>query len=128
MFALDSTETRMLLEGRCGGVVRRYHGGISGCPHAPKSKLTLTSKFLDGTGRPIPFGTVEVISVRPGTMDQFSRLDELAQRDGYRDGKHLRAVLARRYPGMRGDEPVVHLSWRVVELDRQNALGNHSAR
>lgn len=115
MFACTRLETKMVMEGRASGVVRKY--GDS-CPHFRGEKIVLTSKFLDLSGRSIPFAKVEVMTVRPGSIGEFRRDPFISQIDGYDNGEHWMGQMRMLYPGTNEDEKVFHIKFNVVELDR----------
>jgi hypothetical protein len=105
------------MEGMATGLVRKYDGE---CPHHVRGQLVLTSRFLEPGGeRPIPFARAEIISIRPGTVGQFRRDKTQAEKDGYKNGAHWFGNINRMYKGLKDSDEVYHLSFRIIQIDKQ---------
>jgi|GEM_PF-5551904 len=123
MFSCTRTETRLIMEGKCAGIVRRYPKGT--CPHSANGELVFTSKFLPWTpddGKPIPFGKATVVSVRPGTVAQFRKDKRLPITDGFANGEVWFGHLSQFYGGISDDESVCHITFRVNEIDKKAGM------
>jgi len=116
MFPCTRYETKMIMEGKVVGFARKYPGG---CPHSPGSEIILTSKYLDRSGRNIPFAKVEVQTVRPGTVGSFRRDSIIAEMDGYGSGEHWFGQMRQMYGGLKSDEEMYHMKFRVKEIDKK---------
>jgi hypothetical protein len=115
MFACTRFETKQIMEGKAYGIVRRYVE----CPHKRGTVIVFTSKFLDGSGRDIPFAKVEIQTIRPGTVGIFKRDPIISEIDGYQNGEHWLGQMRQLYPGIGDDEKLYHLKFVVKELDRE---------
>lgn len=114
MFACTRLETKQIMAGKVCGIVRRY----SDCPHVRGERLVFTSKFLDNSGRNIPFATAEVQTVRPGTIGEFKRDPIIARMDGYANGEHWLGQLKQLYPGISDTDKVYHIKFFMKEMDK----------
>ncbi len=115
MFALNRFETKQVMAGRASGAARRYEE----CPHQVGNEMVLTSKYLDDSGRSIPFARAIITSIRPGTAGQFRRDAVIAEKDGYKNGEHWFGNLRQMYSGLRDNDKMFHLSFNIVEIDKQ---------
>ena len=104
------------MEGKATGFSRKYHNE---CPHKRGEIIVLTSKFLDSSGRNIPFAKVEVQTVRPGTVGRFRRDSIIAEMDGYGNGEHwvgqMRQLYGRR---LNDSDSIFHIKFNAVQMDR----------
>lgn len=117
MFACNRHETRMLMEGKASGVVRKYGDA---CPHNVGDEIALTSLYLDESKRNIPFCKAAVISVRPGTVGQFKQDPMIAEMDGYPNGLVWFGQINQMYGGtLTDDDKVFHLKLRIEEIDKE---------
>lgn len=117
MFSCTSRETRMAIEGKMAGAVRKYG---KKCPHKSGGMMTLTSKYLRGVGgKETPFATVVITSVRPGTVGQFRNDKQLPLTDGFANGVTWHTHLSMIYRGIKDDEPVHHITFRIKEVEEQ---------
>lgn len=118
MLTCNQYETKLIMDGSCDGIVRRYPDG---CPHSVKSEIVLTSKYLDGV-RNIPFARATITSIKPGTVAQFRRDNEQAKKDGYKSASHWFGNINRMYKGLRDDDSLHHLSFRIIQIDKDAGL------
>jgi len=120
MFSCTRTETRLIVEGKCAGVVRRYERGA--CPHAVGSQIVFSSKFLPwlphDDDRSIPFAQGTIVSVRPGTVGQFRKDQRLAETDGFANGPVWHGHLNQLYKGIGDDASVYHITFKLEEIDK----------
>ena len=123
MFFCTRRETKLIMEGRSCGFVRRY-SPPEGCPHKSNSQIVFTSKYLPWTpddGKSIPFAKATVVSVRPGTVGSFRRDNRQAGDDGFANGEvwvgHLRQI--RGYEDIDDAAPVYHVKFRIDEIDKK---------
>jgi hypothetical protein len=116
MLELNRWETKQVMSGRATGIVRKYDGG---CPHSPGGELILTSKYLDSKSRNIPFAKAQVVTVRPGTVGQFRRDPMIAEMDGYANGEVWFGQMGVMYRGIKNEEQVYHIKFRITEIDKQ---------
>lgn len=119
MFSCTRTETRLIINGKSCGVVRRYDGK---CPHKAGSEIVFTSKFLPWLAqddeRSIPFAKGIVVSVRPGTVGGFRKDNTMAERDGFSNGAVWHGHLNQHYRGIGDDVPVHHVTFKLEEVDK----------
>lgn len=119
MFSCTRSETRFIVEGKTAGAVRRYPKGE--CPHRAGSQIVFTSKFLPWTpddGKPVPFARGTIVSARPGTVGSFRKDNRLAEHDGFANGAVWHGHLCQLYNGIKDDESVYHISFRIDEVDK----------
>lgn len=118
MFQCTRTETRLFMEGKSGGVVRKYGGD---CPHKAGNDIVLTSKYLPWTGddgKSVPFAKGVIVSVRPGTVARFRKDKMIAQTDGFGSPPAWHGHLNMLYQGIRDDESVHHITIRIDAVDK----------
>jgi len=115
MFSCSRTETKLINEGRCCGVVRRYPPNE--CPHKPGSLLQFSSSFLPemppSDNTQVVFATATIVSVRPGTVASFRKDDMLARQDGFENGPVWHGHLNQYYKGIPDDASVYHITFRI---------------
>lgn len=116
MFSCSRYETKLIMEGKATGFARKYPAG---CPHKRGDEIVLTSQYLDGSGRNIPFAKVKVQTVRPGTASGFRRDPVIAEMDGYKNGEHWHGQMSQMYAGLSIDEPMHHIKFSIVEIDKE---------
>lgn len=111
-------ETGLIKEGKSVGIVRRYDHK-SGCPHAPGSIIFFANNELDDSGRQIPFASATVITVRRGTVSEFSKDPMIAEMDGFKSLaswiSHLRVL----YKGIGASDTVYHIKFRMDDMDKE---------
>lgn len=118
MFACNRHETRMFMEGKATGVVRKYGDT---CPHMVGDVIALTSQYLDESKRNIPFCKATIISIRPGTIGQFRGDPMIAEMDGYANGNVWLGQMNQIYGGiLTNDDKVFHLKLRLEEIDKES--------
>jgi len=118
MFSCTRTETRFVMEGKTAGAVRKYPKGE--CPHKAGSQIAFTSKFLpwmEGDRKSVPFARGTIVSVRPGTVGSFRKDNRLAKQDGFANGNVWHGHLCQLYDGIKDDESVYHITFRVDKVD-----------
>lgn len=116
MFSCTRTETRLIMESKAAGVVRRYPVGK--CPHKPGSQLVFTSPFFPGKeGKEFPFARATITSVRPGTVKQFRKDKMLPRMDGFANGAVWEGHLQQFYHGIGDDASVYHVSFKIDNID-----------
>ena len=115
MFALTRHETKQIMAGQAGGVARIYDV----CPHEIGMQMHMTSKFLDQSGRSIPFVKVQIVSLRPGTCGQFRKDQQQAKTDGYENAAMWHGQMNVMYQGIKDSAKMTHIKFRVLELDRE---------
>lgn len=117
MFACNRHETRVFMEGKAVGVVRKYGDT---CPHTVGEEIALTSQYLDDSKRNIPFCKGTIVSIRPGTVGQFKGDPMIAEMDGYPNGRVWFAQLNQMYGNiLTDDDKVFHLKLRLEEMDKE---------
>lgn len=116
MFELNRFETKQVMEGSASGCARKYGNE---CPHKPGSEIVLTSRFLDSSGRSIPFAKANVVSVRPGTVGEFRRDPMIAEMDGYPNGEVWFGQLSQMYRGMKDSEKIFHIRFMITDIDKK---------
>lgn len=114
MFALNRHETKQIMSGKASGAARKYDV----CPHKAGAEIVFTSKYLDTSGRSIPFAKATISSVRPGTVGQFRRDQMVAAMDGYENGEHWFGMMSIMYPGLQDSDEITHIKFRITEMDR----------
>ena len=114
MFALTRYETKVIMEGKASGCARKYDN----CPHAVGAEIVLTSKFLDQSGRSIPFAKATVVSIRPGTVQQFKADPMIAEMDGYPNASVWAGQMRVMYGTLKDTDKITHIKFRITELDR----------
>jgi hypothetical protein len=116
MFDLNRFETKQIMEGRATGCTRKY-GDV--CPHVPGAEIIFTSKFLDLSGKSVPFARAQVVSVRPGTVGEFRRDSMIAEIDGYPNGEVWYGQMGVMYKGVKDTDKMHHIKFRIIEIDKQ---------
>lgn len=119
MFSVTRTETKLIMEEKSAGVVRRYPSGE--CPYKVGDEIVFTSRFIPWMKdeKPVPFAKATITSVRPGTIGSFRKDDRQAKHDGFANANTWHAHLNQFYRGIKDDDSAVHLSFRVIEIDKQ---------
>jgi len=115
MFNCNRVETSRLMDGQATGVARVYDE----CPHVVGGEIVLTSKFLDDSGRSIPFAKATIVSVRPGTFGEFRHDSMIPEMDGYANGEEWAGHMRRWYPAIGDSVKMFHLKLRVFEMDKE---------
>lgn len=115
MFALNRFETKQIMSGRAGGCARKYGDE---CPHKPGDEIVLSSRFLSPADNSIPFAKAQVVSVRPGTVAEFRRNPMIAEMDGYPNGEVWFGQMNVMYKGLKEDEKMHHIKFRILEIDK----------
>ena len=114
MFACNRHETKVFMNGMASGCTRMYEK----CPHEVGAEIILTSKFLDNSGRSIPFAKAQITSIRPGTVGEFKNNPMIAEMDGYQNGAVWKGQMDVFYGGVKDDYRMFHLKFRISEIDR----------
>ena len=118
MFSCTRTETGFVMNGKTAGAVRRYPEGD--CPHAPGGQIIFSSKYLPWVpgNKSIVFAKGTIVSVRPGTVERFRKDNRLAEQDGFANAAVWHGHLNQLYKGIKDDEFVYHITFRVDEVDK----------
>ena len=124
MFSCNRHETRLIMEGHLTGAVRRYDNKM-GCPHRPGAELVFTSPYMPGfEGQEVIIAKGRCMSVRPGTVAEFRKNDNIAHMDGFDNAiswhTHFSSQM---YKGIRDTEPVFHLQVKVDEIEKNPKPG-----
>lgn len=119
MFFVTRTETKLIMEEKSAGIVRRYQRGE--CPYKVGDEIVFTSRFIPWMrdANSVPFAKATVTSVRPGTIGSFRKDDRQAKHDGFANANTWYAHLNQFYLGIKDDDPACHLSFRLTEIDKQ---------
>lgn len=118
MFSCSQNETKMIQEGRISCVSRPYHDPH---PYAVKGKLILTSKYVGLGGKEAPFATATITSLRPTTVGEMRRNKEACKLDGWPSGAAWVGHLRQLYPGLRDDDRLLQIQFRITEMDKDIA-------
>ncbi len=116
MFACTRVETQRIMDGTATGVTRRYAAGE--CPHKPGSQLVFTTEFMARNGHPVAFATATIVSVRPSTIGELSRDKMTVMKDGFSTGPEWKGHLNQFYRGVKDDDSVCHISFRIDEMSK----------
>jgi len=123
MLTCTMTETKLIMEGKTAGIVRRYDGA---CPHEVGSQLVFASEYLpwaprgeDGKRKAVPFARGTIVSLRPGSVGQFRKDKMLAETDGYANPNVWHGHLRQFYKGIPDDANVFHITFRLEEVDKE---------
>lgn len=122
MLKCTKYEARKIMEGKATGIIMRYDVA-SGCPHKVKGELVFTNGDIDPTGkRQVPFGRATIVSIRPGTVNQFCSDKGIYEMDGFPNGTSMKAHLRVKYKGIPDTANVFHIRFRMEEIDRKAGL------
>jgi len=119
MFSCTRTETKLIMEEKAAGIVRRYPKGE--CPYKVGDEIAFTSRFIPWMrdDKSVPFAKATITSLRPGTVDQFRKDNKMAEHDGFANGNTWHGHLNQFYRGIKDGESVYHISFRLTEVDKQ---------
>lgn len=115
MFACNRHETKVIMSGTGAGFARKYDGG---CPLNVGDTLILTSLYLDGSGRNIPFAKAHIQTIRPGTVREFREDNVLAEIGGYPNGNVWYGHMNQMYPGLGDTDKMYFFKVQVFEIDK----------
>ena len=116
MLLCSRYETNKVMKGEATAVAKVYGAK---CPHKKGSEVFLTSKTINvNNNKPVPFARVQILSVRPGTVQGLKGKEEVYKAGGFSSGESWFQHLRRFYGGsIKSTTNVYNIRFRVLDLD-----------
>jgi hypothetical protein len=119
-FTLDRYEVGKVLSGEASAVSRLYDATV-GCPHAPGTKIVLTSPHAPApvTGLPTqdnPIAMATITAVQTETVDARKRNERAAVMEGFESATAWYTHFRQLYGDLHDDTPITRLTFRIEQM------------